>query len=380
MRGAGGGLNGGHIQSDWDEDERGGMCLRPCAPTRQQRQHDQGFDRLDNLDRRAGGNGDVSGGGSNSRRNSAAGRGYGRGRGGDSKRLRGVVVSIRDSEGFGFVKSDAIFGQQVGSDIFFHLGSGLERGTHPDELWVGAAVEFTLAEGRETKPRAVNLRLAPISDPTASLRPVQAGVGVGREVFPSGGVGCMAASLGGMGDSSSSSRGMGTSNGVAHGRIGGTGSGSGKASGVGGVGRVNGMGKGAGRNGSGARGGSSTIGGLREIQSQQQVASRHFYAISSRASADRGNAGCKAEQTQSPPCPSTPARHISPIVILRSQAIKQTLAVALPSVNVDTRPLAFLLRASEERVIDALLEDCFDASVLRQGLSIPKVRCILRIA
>lgn len=170
---------------DWDDDERGGLGLRPCtpAPNAYVRRVDNGVDRLDHHGGRSAGRSNHGFGGDHVSSNKSG------------KVQRGVIVSLRDSEGFGFIKPDTVAGHRATADVFFHLGSGLEHGTHPDELWLGAVVEFIVIDGRETKPRAINVRLTAISDPTASLRPVETGLDRGRGVFPSGVVGAMDVSL-----------------------------------------------------------------------------------------------------------------------------------------------------------------------------------------
>ena len=79
-------------------------------------------------------------------------------------------MSIRDNDGFGFIKPEPAAGFR-GGDLFFHLGTGLDRDTHPMDVRVGSEVEFQISEGREGKPRAMGVRIAQPIDPTASLRP-----------------------------------------------------------------------------------------------------------------------------------------------------------------------------------------------------------------
>ena len=177
-RGGGGG--------EWDDDERGGINLRPDRRAR------DFSDRLDNLDSRGGGGsrgrdfgdrrgggggggggrrgGGGSGGGDFDDRRRGGGGGGGRPGGGGGPFFRGEVRSIRDNDGFGFIKPAPAAGFH-GGDLFFHLGTGLDRDTHPMDVRVGSEVEFQINEGRDGKPRAMRVRIAHPIDLTASLRP-----------------------------------------------------------------------------------------------------------------------------------------------------------------------------------------------------------------
>ena len=206
------GINGrGGGGGEWDDDERGGTNLRPDrrAPSGGSRGRDFS-DRLDNLyshgsggsggasrggrdfdDRRGGGRvgGDLGdrrdggGGGGGGRRGGGGGdfddrrRGSGGGGGGGGRPggsggafFRGEVRSIRDNDGFGFIKPAPAAGF-YGGDLFFHLGTGLDRDTHSMDVRVGSEVEFQINEGREGKPRAMGVRIAQPIDLMASLRP-----------------------------------------------------------------------------------------------------------------------------------------------------------------------------------------------------------------
>ena len=207
------GINGrGGGGGEWDDDERGGINLRPDRRARDV------SDRLDNLDshgdggsrggsggsrdfdnrrgggggsrdfgdRRGGGGGGGGGGGrrggggggsggdfDDRRRGSGGGGGgggSGRPGGGGGAFVRGEVVSIRDNDGFGFIRPAPAAGFH-GGDLFFHLSTGLDRDTHPMDVRVGSEVEFQINEGREGKPRAMGVRIAQPIDLMASLRP-----------------------------------------------------------------------------------------------------------------------------------------------------------------------------------------------------------------
>ena len=197
------GVNGrGGGGGEWDDDERGGINLRP-----DRRARDVGNDRLDNLDshgggggrggsgggrdfgdRRGGGSGGGGGGGRrggggggggdvDGRRRGSGGSGGGGGGGGGGRPggsggafFRGEVKSIRDNDGFGFIKPAPAAGFR-GGDLFFHLSTGLDRDTHPMDVRVGSEVEFQINEGRDGKPRAMGVRIAQPIDLMASLRP-----------------------------------------------------------------------------------------------------------------------------------------------------------------------------------------------------------------
>ena len=120
-----GGSSGNLALGGWDEDERGGGSLRPVSL----RPRGDLDDRTDNLGDRRGGKGGGGGrrggggggGGGDERRGGGAGRNGG---GGDpiSSRLHcGEVVSLRESDGFGFIRPDAASGlQRMGARRWRH--------------------------------------------------------------------------------------------------------------------------------------------------------------------------------------------------------------------------------------------------------------------
>ena len=118
--------------------------------------------------------GDARSDGRSKRKGSARGRGGARARDEEEavgRRSCGVVVALRDADGFGFVQPDASGGLPQ-TDIFFHYASSLAEGCSVEDLVVGTAVEFHVATGRDGKKRATKMRLAASHDPMASLRPI----------------------------------------------------------------------------------------------------------------------------------------------------------------------------------------------------------------
>jgi cold shock CspA family protein len=121
----------------WDEDERGGHGLRPGGPS--------------------GGVGAGRKGGRHGGPKEPASDADGMPFGG--RTVRGVVVSVRDDSGFGFVKPDPS-STMTRSDVFFHLASSLAEGTFPDEIRPGTPVDFMIVHSRDEKPRAAQMRKA----------------------------------------------------------------------------------------------------------------------------------------------------------------------------------------------------------------------------
>eukprot|EP00962_Isochrysis_galbana_P026853 scaffold8373_cov79-Isochrysis_galbana.AAC.1 len=121
----------------WDEDERGGHGLRPGGPS-------GGVGGGRKVGRHGGPKEAVS---------DADGMPFG------GRTVRGVVVSVRDDSGFGFVKPDPS-STMTRSDVFFHLASSLAEGTYPDEIRPGTPVDFVIMNSRDEKPRATQMRRA----------------------------------------------------------------------------------------------------------------------------------------------------------------------------------------------------------------------------
>ena len=239
---------------------------------------------------------------------------------------RGVVVAMRESDGFGFVKPDPCAGLRP-MDVFFHFVTSLAPETDIETIYVRSAVEFHIVDGRDGKKRATGLRLAVAHDPTASLRPVFG-------LSPAGGLGPLSAplSVSQMPGGKLSSGSGGGSNGWPGG------GGMGIGAGVGGMsanGRMAGdMGGDAGGNGrcGGRRGGGGGGGGIR----------RGGGGGSSMAWCGGGGGGG----------------------ILDTQRQQQdTMAekgrALTADGRIDVNPLLVLLRAPSQKEIQRLFDDCF---------------------